>query len=265
MSDFNDVIERVLNGEKGLSFSSLVEFLKSPRHYWAYNQPKESTQAMDEGTMFHMAVLEPDKFSQEYWVMDDTAIITKLINGGAKNPRATKDYKEWRSVEYTKHKGVPIAKDLYNTLMKMGEYLNQNTATKTLLKNLITKEKFFNFLHNGFKIVGKIDGVGRIDKKKYTLDLKKVADASYDKLRWKIKEMRYHMQGAIYTKSEGCDTHYLICIDTSCNVTVIRYTKETLHLGLTEFNYALDKFQQCAEEDLFSSSYEFYNGGYINV
>jgi len=262
MTDFNDIIEKVMNGEKGLSFSSLKEFLKSPRHYWAYNQPKESTPAMNEGTMFHMAVLELDKFKKEYWVLDDTA---KCIEIGGAKPRGTKVYKEWKLEQEQKHTGQCIDKSLYDDLMKMSDYLTKNTASKHLLSNLTEKEKSFEFMHNDFKIVGKIDGVGILDGKRYTADLKKVANASFEKLRWVIRDMRYNMQGAIYGASEKCNNHYLICIDLSCNVTVIKYSYETLRLGFVEFEFALDKFRECAEEDNFFSSYEFYNGGYIEV
>lgn len=50
-----------------LSPSAIAEFLESPAHYLAYkNRQKKETKAMDEGTIIHMACLEPEKFDSMY-------------------------------------------------------------------------------------------------------------------------------------------------------------------------------------------------------
>lgn len=48
-----------------LSPSSLAFFLESPAHYKAYKDKQfETTKAMEEGTLIHMACLEPEKFME---------------------------------------------------------------------------------------------------------------------------------------------------------------------------------------------------------
>ena len=50
-----------------LSPSAIEKFLESPAHYLAYKQKEfKETDAMLEGTLIHMAALEPDKFFSEY-------------------------------------------------------------------------------------------------------------------------------------------------------------------------------------------------------
>ena len=257
--EFKQEIEMILNREKGLSFSSLKTFIQSPKHFYRYKTEKKTTTAMDEGTAFHMSILEPDDFKKKYFVLDDAQICAEI--GGAK-PRATTKYKEWMESEISKHDGqTMLSLEDYNKYKEMGSFLRQCTATKHLLDGLIATEKPFKMEYEGFMITGKIDGVGS----DYILDLKKVADASFQKVKWVIRDMLYDMQGAIYSLAEGKDKYYLIFIDNSCNVTVVKLCVETLKAGESKFDGAVNEFRRCVEEDLFNSSYEFYNHGYIEV
>ena len=260
--DFNKEIEQIMSGEKHLSFSALKAFMQSPKHFYDYKMDKETTDAMKAGEMFHMAVLEPERFKSKYWVLDDSEKCTELINNGSKSPRATTIYKEWLTAEIAKHEGQEmIDKKDYDLYLSMGEYLYQNSASKHLMSGLIEKECSFEFEHLGFNIKGKIDGLGS----DYEIDLKKVADASFKKVRWIIEDMMYDMQSGIYCAAKRIKKYYLIFIDSSCNVTVVKLNENTIQQGFGKFEIALDEFRRCAEENLFNSSYEFFNGGFIEV
>ena len=257
--EFKNEIDMIMNGKKGLSFSSLKAFLQSPRHFYRYKTAKKTTTAMEEGTAFHMSILEPEEFEKKYFILDDSKICAEI--GGAK-PRVTTKYKEWVEQEIGKHEGqTMLSLDDYNQYKEMGRFLRQCTATKHLLGGLIATEKPFKMEYEGFMITGKIDGVGS----DYILDLKKIADASFQKVKWVIRDMLYDMQGAIYSLAEGKVKYYLIFIDNSCNVTVVKLCVETLKAGEAKFDGAVNEFRRCVEEDLFNSSYEFYNHGYIEV
>lgn len=257
--DFNKQIEQIYNKEKGLSFSALKAFLQSPRHFYRYKTETEETQAMREGTMFHMAVLEPEKFNSKYWVLDDAEKCEEI--GGAK-PRSTKAYKEWKAEQIAANEGRElISKDNYDLFIKMSDYLHECSASAWILNGLINREKSFEFEKDGFKITGKIDGEG----KDYLMDLKKVADASFKKVKWVIQDMRYDMQGAIYSSAANKKNYYLVFIDKAINVTVVKVSPETLQLGYEAFEFSLTEFKRCMEEDAFNSSYEFFNNGYIEI
>lgn len=257
--EFTKEIEQIMSGEKHLSFSALKAFMQSPKHFYAYKMEKETTKAMEAGKLFHMAILEPEKFKETYWVLDDSL---KVLEIGGGNPRATKVYKEWILEQDSLNVGKErISKDDYDLYLSMGAYLNQNHATKFLMSGLIEKESEFEFEHLGFKIKGKIDGLGS----DYEIDLKKVADASFKKVRWIIEDMMYDMQSGIYCFSKRIKKYYLIFIDSSCSVTVVKLSEGTIQNGFGRFEIALDEFRRCAEEDKFNSSYEFFNGGFIEV
>jgi len=260
--EFKKEVEQIMSGEKHLSFSALKAFMTSPKHFYAYKTCKETTKAMTEGMMFHMAILEPDKFKQKYWVLDDSEKCQELINSGSKSPRATTVYKDWLSTEMSKHQDQEmISKEDFETYLGMGEYLKQCSATKQLMSELTEKELAFEFEHLGFNVSGRIDGNGS----DYIIDLKKVSDASYKKVRWNIEDMMYDMQAGIYCAAKRIKKYYLIFIDTSCNVTVVKLSEGTIQNGFGKFEIALDEFRRCAEEDLFYSSYEFFNGGFIEI
>lgn len=258
--DFKKEIEQIYNKEKHLSFSSLKAFLQSPKHFFRYKTDAEpDTKAMKEGTMFHMAILEPDKFKEKYWILDDSEKCAEI--GGAK-PRATKAYKEWFNEQIEKNTGRElISKEDYDLYLSMGDYLYKCSATSWIMNGLVHKEKGFKFEHNNFSITGKIDGEGN----DYCMDLKKVADASFKKVKWTIQDMRYDMQGAIYSYAAAKKKYYLVFIDKAINVTVVKISEDTLQTGFVAFESALSEFQRCIEEDAFYSSYEFFNNGYIEI
>lgn len=258
--NFAVLINDIMTGKKSLSYSALSKFLKSPRHFKDYKTgDKEVTKAMEEGKMFHMACLEPDKFEQAYWVLDDTDKCNDI--GGAK-PRSTKVYKEWVAEQDAKNEGrTRIDKKLYDTFLNMSQALRLNSSTKKLMSELVNKEEGIEFEHDEFNIRGFIDGVGS----DYLVDIKKVADAQFKRVKWDIKDMNYDMQAGMYCNAKkGCSNYYLIYIDASCHITVVKLTKETIEGGFSKFETALEDFRMCAEQDLWNSSYEFYNGGLIN-
>ena len=258
-TEFDLEIVQIMTGNKGLSFSALKSFRLSPRHFYAYKMDKVTTKAMEEGIMFHMAILEPERFKNEYWVLDDSSKIAEI--GGA-SPRATKAYKEWVISEEAKNPGKKrIEKADFDNFLSIGEYLTKCSATKELMSGLIEKEFPFEFDQDGFKINGRIDGMGP----DYIIDLKKVANASFNKIKWVIRDSFYDMQGSIYCHAKNKKQYYLIFCDLDCNVTVVKLSEETLKHGFLVFCISLEDFRRCAEEDLWNSSYEFYNNGFIEV
>ena len=262
--DFNTEIEQIMQGERALSYSALRAFLKSPKHFKEYKTDKEVTKAMKEGKQFHMACLEPEKFKNTYWVLDDSEKCQELINGGAKSPRATKEYKAWLVEQDSKNEGKErLSKEDYDTFMNMSEALRNNSSSGKFMNNLTSTEEYFEFETDGFHICGVIDGRGVNEDVNFKIDLKKVADASYEKVKWEIERSGYHMQGGLYTRAEPHEEYYLIYIDKGCNITVVQLSSECLDRGYSRFEFALAKFQECAESDLWDSSYEFYNGGHI--
>jgi len=251
--EFNEVLQRIHEGEKALSYSALSAFLKSPRHYYKYVMEKETTEAMEKGKRFHMAILEPEEFAKAYFILDDTAQCLEI--GGAK-PRSTKAYKEWKEVQLQLNSGREIIKqDEFDTYQRMINALQHHSICKDILFGEDGEnEKPFEFEEDGFKIKGKIDRA----VKGYTVDIKKVADSAYRKVKWDIERMNYDLQGGIYSKANKSNKHYLVYIDEGCNITVVEVIPETLGTYEIKFQNALVSFRECLEADKWNMSYDFW-------
>lgn len=259
--DFNQHIENIVTGTKALSYSSLSAFLKSPKHFKRYVTEPVVTEAMEQGKRFHMAVLEPEKFQSLYWCLDDTEKVNELVNNGSKNARATKEYKEWVLAQGLLNEGKEmIKKDEYDLYLKMAESLRENPASKDLINNIINKEQFHKLEYGGFNFNMVMDGEGE----DYIIDLKKVADASLKKVKWTIQDNNYDLQAAIYTKKIK-KPYWLIFIDGDCNILVVKLSESTIEAGQDKLDLAVDKFGECAECDLWNCSYDFWNGGFVQL
>lgn len=52
--------------------------------------------ALSFGSLYDMMLLEPEKVNEQFYVLDDSEIIAELKDS-YKNPRASKQYKEWKA------------------------------------------------------------------------------------------------------------------------------------------------------------------------
>jgi len=70
---FGSLSEEIRSKYLVVSPSSLIEFKKSPLHYyWKYVlKNKETSKAMELGTLLHMAILEPNSFEEKYVCLDE--------------------------------------------------------------------------------------------------------------------------------------------------------------------------------------------------
>jgi hypothetical protein len=109
--------------------SSVLKSAKTP-HLLKLFYEREIGNAQQEnfnvGSAIHSLVSEPQNF--EYRVFDDSKIIQRLIDEGAKNPRAKKEYKDWKA-QYQDDKGnlgrdvisKPVFQSMWNLSKKMDE------------------------------------------------------------------------------------------------------------------------------------------------
>ena len=72
-TQFEKIPQEIRDLSHVLSPSSIITLFKSPKHYYSRHILKEGTEptkAMEEGSMIHKAVLEPDDFLNEYVYID---------------------------------------------------------------------------------------------------------------------------------------------------------------------------------------------------
>ena len=143
-------------------------------------------------------------------MFDDSEIVDDLLKNGytdskgkhktTTSPKQTAVYKAWKTAELQRfaEQGLEI---IEQTEMDMYERMRDGIVDNVLANDLIygregENEASFEFEEDCFKIAGKIDR----KLKDCTVDLKKVADARYQKIKWDVERMNYDVQGVIYSR-----------------------------------------------------------------
>jgi exodeoxyribonuclease VIII len=234
--------------DRPLSFSSLKEFMKSPRHYVKYlTQERKQTEAMLFGAVCHKLILEPQDFENEYIVEPE---FNKRTNQGKE------DYQAFlNSIEEKKLTPIPPA-----TMLKAKELLTQlmGTPAHHYVQQLSKKEERFDMIHEtGLPVCGYIDGVGG----DFNLEIKIVTSADTDDIIRDFYKMKYHIQAGIYHWSNGKPIYYLVIENSFPYLPrIFKASDEYVMEGKKAFNKAMTDFKFCLDTDSFDMGYEFHNG-----
>jgi exodeoxyribonuclease VIII len=187
---YADIPNATYHAGPGISKSGLDLVARSPLHYWNRylnpdREPVEPTPAMQLGTAIHTAVLEPDRFADEY------AIAPKV-------DRRTKDGKStWEAfqTECLIQKRTPISADDYAVCAAISRQLHHHPAAAVLFKAGIAEQSvFWNDPDTGVLCKCRPDWLltGAM------VDVKSTRDASRDAFARSVVNYDYHVQAAWY-------------------------------------------------------------------
>lgn len=231
--------------ERPLSYSSLKEFTKSPRHYLDYlNRKKETTAPMLFGSMIHCLLLEPAKFNEQFAVM------------GTIDRRTTAGKEAYaKFVEESTGKEVVMEND-YNDAKALADNVLSNPSLKQYIDNCHKFEHEFRAEMWELPMRGFFDGIAE----DYILEVKTTQDATPETLMRDFYNRQYHMQAGLYNLVSNKPIKYLIIETKSpydsyvadATESYIKKGQEVLSTGLVEFN-------RCMKENAWHKGYEFYN------
>lgn len=237
-----------------MGFTALKQYKRSPAHFihWL-NNPVEPTAAMRFGTLYHMAVLEPERFASEVFIMDanqrpeQSKGMTSAIN------------KAWKEDIYSSHKYVIDTEDN----QRLSEMLSI-FATSDLALDLVNKgaaEQEFYAELNGVACRAKPDYV----RGNAIIELKSTADASPEAFVKHSYTSLYHMQAAMYKaiieKVEGREMTYLMIVQETAapyNVVIYRLDEDLLADGTYRYNTLLNIHKACIRSGRWPG-YEIWN------
>lgn len=163
----------------GISKSGLDKIDRSPAHY-KFSEPKESTRQMEIGTAIHTAILEPERFDNEYCITE----------AKARTEKAYKDAKaEWGGENtLTKQEGKKVLnmrESVHGNLEAMQFLAMVGNAEVSAIctdpETGVTLRARFDWL---------VDGVA--------VDLKKTQDVRPHMFAKSVYNYRYHVQEAVY-------------------------------------------------------------------
>lgn len=273
----NELIRKLEDNEVIFSFSSFSRFMDSPRHFLEYKlDERKPTAAMNFGTLVHCLVLEPDEFENRYEIKDIAEPSTELSKdfcnyiiaghdpfsafamAGYKrgNPEETMSkYQDYINAALGLSLLTPISQKLFDQAEFVKNAILNNGASGHILNRITETEKDVEWEMHGLKWRGKIDCKG--DRIK--ADLKIVADANPNKLRYKIRDMKYDIQAALYNSAfDPKDDYYLIAAERSGHVSVIEITKHAINEAREKIEENVLKLKQCIFLNKWDCSYDYF-------
>lgn len=249
-----DLVGRLMAGEAWLSYTSLMNFLSSPSDFIQYKlREKVETEAMIYGSMVHCLVLEPEDFDNRYFTFDDAQKIAEI---GGEKPRATKAYKEWRTLEHAKAGDkIIVTPDDFANAKAVATNVRNNRASKKILTRCPVHEKPIDWEFMNFKFRGLIDG----DGEETTLDLKTMPDADPRKVEREIVSRGLHIQAAMYSfGNDRPKKHHIIAVDKLGGVSVHQIHDSLMAEGMKEYTRLVGRFNECILSEAWDQSHDFW-------
>lgn len=248
-----------LKQNRPLSYSALKQFNNSPNHLVAYwDRQFVQTPAMLKGSIIHKLILEPDTFNDEYFVLNDADILAELVAGGAKSPKATKIYKEWKAEQLEANQDkTQVDQELFLECFDVSRKALENE----ILKKVEAVEHLVEFSFAGVPFKGFIDASGP----GFILDVKTTSDASPEAFVRDVMKLKYHWQSALYLEanrelgfSGSNPEFYILAVETSSpfNVQLYKMSAEFVDLGFAEVSKAVQRFK---DWDGSPAGYEFFD------
>jgi exodeoxyribonuclease VIII len=236
------------NHKGSTSRSGIVEFMKSPAHYWnAYHNPKApekiTTDAMAFGSAFHTIVLEPDKFDKEY------AIIPEI-------DRRTKAGKEtYQIFQETHHGKTMITKNQFDTLLAMQQSVYKHSQAWELISNARYENSiFWNDQDTGLGLKTRPD----CWHANMTVDLKTISSADPRTFQNAMVAHGYHLQAAFNREGIRAATgndiinHVFVCVEKTFPFLVAVYILDetALESAHSTLRRVLAEMKNCYETDI---------------
>lgn len=245
----------VTHKERPLSSSSLGEFAKSPEHYLKYLvQPRTQTPAMLLGSVCHLLVLEPDKFDDNYFVIDieqrpeQAKGMTSNIN------------KKWKQKLIEENEGKDLlTEDVLAQAKLIVERLKQREKAWQMIKYCQEREVKRDWKYAGINCTGRID----LESDIYIADLKFVANADPEEWIRKMFYYNYPMQGGMYVDAAAGGKYdyknpkdfYFILIETEepFGVSIVKLNKEIIDYGVRTYRELVRKYKWCLAKNIWPS------------
>jgi len=223
-----------------LSVSAIKELAKSPMHLrHKLDHPQKPTPAMQIGTAFHAAALEPESFSNVAVVAPDC-------------DRRTKDGKAvWAEFEQEAQGKILLKKPEYEQIGEMVlALMTHKEASKLIQMQGLTEVSCFWTDHRGFKCKCRPD---RVTESGIVLDLKTTDDASPEGFARACGQYRYHWQAAWYLTGLTVASDYkhddfrLIAVEKKppYGVGVYRVPRIYTDIAHEQMEPFLDTYQRC--------------------
>jgi len=254
------VIDQAYIENRPLSYSSLKQFRKSPKHFIKYlTEPGKGSDAMSLGSLIDCLALTPAKFEKRFKVI-----------GEKPNLRTNAGKAEWAKIltEASEGKQTLVTNEQMKTAKYCVESLMDTPESRRLIEGRSATQVSLEWRDktNNLPMVGYVDFESKAYEEDWIVDLKSTKDADPDEVRKSIfsDDLQYYLQGGCYL--EGYHrakfrfpyfVNLFIETVSPYNVSVNYYDKKMTELAVSEFTGTLQAFRYCMDNQLFHQGYEF--------
>ena len=233
-------------GKPHLSYSSLKYALGDMRLWEMYmkGQLKKESEALYFGSLYDLLLFEPEKFSDTYYTLDDSAIVDDI---GGKSPRNTKRYREWKA---------EAAQETQNANKLLAPEADVKKAHEMIqrLKDCGLYDKRFAGGKYQVEFNVDVDGVplkGFLDCLQDDCIIDSKSSRSISKFRYDVNSWSYDIQAYIYTKVFDIPNFYWVVQEKAFPFypADVKCTEETLFKGEMKFHEALENINKWLDGD----------------
>lgn len=229
--------------------SALVQILRSPEHFKHYTTPGafKETPTLRFGTALHCAVLEPERFAQDF-------IEIPKIDRRTKEGKAKAEAYELAAVG----KELIEVDDMQAVKAILQKISTHTKATALRLKSVTEKSYFWTDEDTGIMCRIRCDMVAVDENGKIVaiIDLKTTADASMEAFRRSIDDYGYDLQAAFYVDAVAVAIgrevpFYLLAVESSApyGIALYRVGQETIEIGRRKYRMALQLLEWCRQNN----------------
>lgn len=232
------VPNEVYHASEGISSTGLKLMLRSPAHY-RFQAKREPSRAMHLGTAIHTALLEPDRFRDEYVMLSEVT------------DRRSSAYKE--AIKHHSPEVVLTGSEA-DKVAGMQESAYANLVVRELLSRKGHRELslFTVDPQTGVKVRVRYDLLAGLE----AVDVKSTQDARPAEFSKSILNYSYHMQAALYLDAwewengRELEAFRFVAIETDMPhaAMVYRIDGTALMEGRRMYRAALDAYFACEEE-----------------
>ena len=237
------LVEHMSNEEyhasPGVSKSMLDVFARSPHHYWwQYKSGKApqrtETSAMRQGTIIHTAILEPERFEEDY-------IVSQYRD------KRSKAYKEAVAEAAADGKDL-LSQYEYEMAMRCRESVAKNPyANAALSEGQAELSAFTEDPDNGLQVRARFDWLAE----GLIVDLKTTVHAGVE-FGHSVRKYRYHLQAAMYqhiARLCGIDDCEFIFVaverDFPYGVGVYQLSEDDMRNGMSLYTDLTQRLAEC--------------------
>ncbi len=224
----------------GISSSGLKKILESPAHFKHYLENRTTTKAMEDGTLIHTAVLEPQVFGET------------VVVAPACDRRTTEGKRVWNEFQLMSAGKTVVDSETYLTVCEITKAVKANKLAYKLLKGQHSEiSVYWIDEETGVLCKARADHIND----DLMIDLKSCQNAHAKSFQRTIEIHRYHLSAAYYldgfAKFMPVKLFAWLAVEKTPPYGCRFFTAESelLHTGRQEYREALNIYAKCLATD----------------